>query len=126
MENASMSAGTGQADGFPSPSPRCRFLRRKVGREPVFESLEERRLLAVNVSSGKIEHKLLVTHLFGTLPIQARMKKVRSPALTVSVIAGPDTDGHVTLAGKTYTKAKVTFDVGAKGAIEQTVKADAK
>jgi membrane-associated phospholipid phosphatase/sugar lactone lactonase YvrE len=52
--------------------------------------------------------------------------KPPKPLITASVTAGPNAAGSVTVAGKTYARAKVNLDIGANGSIDQTVKASSK
>jgi hypothetical protein len=90
------------------------------------EPLEVRQLLATDGLSSKLGHAALAADLFDPHQDLHALKKAPKPAMTASVVVGPDTRGAVTVSGQTRAKAKVKLDIGADGSIEQTVKADAK
>ncbi len=97
--------------------------RRKL--QPLAETLEARTLLATDAITNALGHgKSIVSFLDPTQLEALKLKKTPKPAITASVVSGPDANGVVTVAGKTYAKAKVKLDIGATGKVEQTVKAN--
>lgn len=93
--------------------------RRRRGYRPGAELLEARTLLATAALLGAISEGQWVASLLEPNPLQT-LKKTPKPGITASVVSGPDANGLVTVAGKTYARAKVKLQVGATGSIEQT------
>ncbi len=108
-----------------SASHPANHRRSRTGRrhQPLLEPLEPRTLLAIDVFTNVIGEGKAVASLLEP-PQLHTLKKTPKPAITASVISGPDSNGLVTVAGKTYARAKVKLDIGANGSIEQTVKAN--
>jgi hypothetical protein len=107
------------------------------------ETLEGRKMLSAGltpgISPGHFEHRNLLptaprpNSLDSTpdaaghserppLRVQARVPRPAPPAITAAVTAGPDVNGFVT--GQTFRRAKVSLDIQAGGAVEQTNRAD--
>jgi YD repeat-containing protein len=109
-----------RAKGLGTSTPR-----RRRDYRPDAEVLEARTLLATAALPNAISERRWVASLLESLHLPAlKQKKAPKPAITASVVSGPDASGVVTVVGHTYAKAKVKLDIGATGKVEQTVKAD--
>jgi hypothetical protein len=98
---------------------RCRRRTRRVYLL-LLERLEDRTLLAARALKGALGEGPPVADLFEPAQLHVlKAKKTPKPAISAAVTAGPSASGSVTVAGKTYPKAKANLAIGTSGSIAQ-------
>src|SRR4051794_23165782 len=102
-----MSSGPAPRGSSGNGRPDRSRSRLKLKHRPLVESLEGRQLLATFGYSDAIAAALKRAGLFAAHPLHELKKTVPKPAITAVVVSGPDATGAVTVAGRTYPRAKV-------------------